>query len=64
MSARLIRAFLAMLSAERGAAANTISSYEHDLEDYLAALSAKNPARSRRMLRICAATCRTSRKRG
>jgi integrase/recombinase XerD len=41
MSARLIRAFLAMLSAERGAAANTISSYERDLEDYLAALSAK-----------------------
>lgn len=30
-----------MLSAERGAAANTISSYERDLEDYLAALAAR-----------------------
>ncbi|MGL5447978.1 MAG: site-specific tyrosine recombinase XerD [Rhabdaerophilum sp.] len=41
MSARLIRAFLAMLSAERGAAQNTISSYERDLQDYLAALAAR-----------------------
>lgn len=41
MSTRLIRAFLAMLSAERGAAANTISSYERDLEDYGAALGAR-----------------------
>jgi integrase/recombinase XerD len=41
MSVRLIRAFLAMLSAERGAAANTITSYERDLEDYCAGLAAR-----------------------
>ncbi|MBN8533699.1 MAG: site-specific tyrosine recombinase XerD [Rhizobiales bacterium] len=41
MSSRLIRAFLAMLSSERGAAANTIAGYERDLEDYLAALAAR-----------------------
>lgn len=41
MSHRLVRAFLAMLSAERGAAGNTISSYERDLEDYFVALSAR-----------------------
>lgn len=41
MSHRLIRAFLAMLSSERGAARNTISSYERDLDDYLSALSAR-----------------------
>jgi integrase/recombinase XerD len=30
-----------MLAAERGAAQNTISSYEHDLEDYTSALAAR-----------------------
>lgn len=41
MASRPIRAFLAMLSAERGAAANTIASYERDLEDYTSALAAR-----------------------
>lgn len=33
-----IRAFLAMLAAERGAAANTVQAYERDLDDYQNAL--------------------------
>ncbi len=34
-----IEAFLEMMSAERGAAANTLASYQRDLEDYAAFLS-------------------------
>ncbi len=41
MASRPIRAFLAMLAAERGAAQNTIASYERDLEDYTSALAAR-----------------------
>jgi len=41
MSAHLVDAFLEMMSAERGAAANTIAAYTRDLEDYCAALSSK-----------------------
>jgi integrase/recombinase XerD len=37
----LIEAFLEMMSAERGAAANTLLSYRRDLEDYAAFLSAR-----------------------
>lgn len=33
MSAAYVEAFLEMMSAERGAAANTLQSYERDLED-------------------------------
>ena len=33
-SARLIEAFLEMMSAERGASPNTLSSYQRDLDDY------------------------------
>lgn len=36
----LIEAFLEMMSAERGAAANTLESYRRDLEDYAGHLSA------------------------
>jgi len=39
--ARRIEAFLEMLSAERGAAANTLSSYRRDLADYTAFLTKK-----------------------
>ena len=35
----LIEAFLEMMSAERGAAENTLKSYERDLNDYIATLS-------------------------
>jgi integrase/recombinase XerD len=38
---QLIEAFLEMMSAERGAAANTIESYRHDLLDYAASLSSR-----------------------
>ncbi len=31
----LLRSFLDMLSAERGAAANTLDAYRRDLEDFL-----------------------------
>ncbi|WP_404401731.1 site-specific tyrosine recombinase XerD [Pelagibacterium halotolerans] len=37
----ILEAFLEMMSAERGAAANTIASYRRDIEDYLGALAAK-----------------------
>jgi len=37
----LIDAFLEMMSAERGAAANTIAAYRRDLTDYAAALASK-----------------------
>jgi integrase/recombinase XerD len=37
----LIEAFLEMMSAERGAAANTLSSYERDLTDYGAFLATR-----------------------
>lgn len=36
---RLIRDYLDMLAAERGAAANTLAAYRRDLSDYLAALA-------------------------
>lgn len=39
--AHLAEAFLEMMSAERGAAANTIESYRRDLSDYYAFLSAR-----------------------
>ena len=39
--AGLIERFLEMMSAERGAAANTLAAYERDLEAYAAFLSAK-----------------------
>jgi integrase/recombinase XerD len=35
VSERYLRAFLAMLAAERGAAANTLDAYQRDLADYL-----------------------------
>jgi integrase/recombinase XerD len=41
MARPLLRAFLAMLAAERGAAQNTIESYTRDLEDYGAFLAAR-----------------------
>ncbi len=41
MSARLIDAFLEMMSAERGAAKNTIEAYRRDLEDYAGFLAGK-----------------------
>ncbi|MCD7061262.1 site-specific tyrosine recombinase XerD [Pelagibacterium xiamenense] len=37
----LLDAFLEMMSAERGAAANTIASYRRDLDDYLDALAGR-----------------------
>jgi integrase/recombinase XerD len=40
-ASRRIEAFLEMLSAERGAAANTLSSYRRDLVDYAAFLTKK-----------------------
>ncbi len=39
--AHLVEAFLEMMSAERGAAKNTIAAYHRDLGDYVAFLSAK-----------------------
>jgi integrase/recombinase XerD len=39
---RLIERFLEMMSAERGAARNTLAAYERDLSDYAAFLKAKN----------------------
>jgi integrase/recombinase XerD len=39
--AHLIEAFLEMMSAERGAAANTIAAYRRDLSDYLGFLAGK-----------------------
>jgi integrase/recombinase XerD len=39
-----LRAFLAMLAAERGAAKNTLESYTRDLEDYAGFLAGKNLA--------------------
>jgi integrase/recombinase XerD len=39
---RLIERFLEMMSAERGAARNTLAAYERDLSDYAAFLRAKN----------------------
>src|SRR5690606_23744366 len=39
--AHLVDAFLEMMSAERGAARNTIEAYRRDLEDYTAFLAAK-----------------------
>ena len=41
MSGRLIDAFLEMMSAERGAARNTIEAYRRDLEDYAGFLAGK-----------------------
>ncbi|MCA1951481.1 MAG: tyrosine recombinase [Hyphomicrobiales bacterium] len=38
---RLIRAFLALVAAERGAARNTLDAYRRDLEDYAGYLAAK-----------------------
>src|SRR5688572_15859707 len=38
--AHLIEAFLEMMSAERGAAANTIAGYQRDLDDFSAFLAA------------------------
>lgn len=43
----LVEAFLEMLSAERGAAANTLSAYRGDLTDYAAFLGARGTAPSR-----------------
>jgi integrase/recombinase XerD len=40
-STRFVSLFLDMLAAERGAAANTLSAYRRDLEDYAAFLAAK-----------------------
>lgn len=44
MPGRRLRAFLAMLAAERGAARNTIESYTRDLEDYGAFLGGRGIA--------------------
>ena len=41
MSGRLIESFLEMMSAERGAAKNTIEAYRRDLEDYSGFLAGK-----------------------
>ena len=41
---RLIGRFLEMMSAERGAAANSVSAYRRDLEDYLGFLSGRGVA--------------------
>lgn len=41
MSARFLRAFLAMLAAERGAAKNTLDAYRRDLDDYIERLAAE-----------------------
>ena len=41
MSAHLIDAFLEMMSAERGAAKNTIEAYRRDLDDYAGSLAGK-----------------------
>ncbi|MFL4975670.1 MAG: site-specific integrase, partial [Microvirga sp.] len=38
---RFVALFLDMLAAERGAAANTLSAYRRDLEDYAAFLAAR-----------------------
>ena len=38
---RFVALFLDMLAAERGAAANTLSAYRRDLDDYAAFLAAK-----------------------
>lgn len=45
--AHLVDAFLEMMSAERGAAANTIEAYRRDLDDYLGFLTAKRSAPTR-----------------
>lgn len=45
--AHLAEAFLEMMSAERGAAANTIEAYRRDLDDYLGFLSAKKSVPTR-----------------
>jgi integrase/recombinase XerD len=45
--AALIEGFLEMMSAERGAAANTLSSYRRDLGDYAGFLSARGTAPDR-----------------
>jgi len=42
--ARLIETFLEMMSAERGASANTLAAYRRDLEDYAASLSRRGVA--------------------
>jgi integrase/recombinase XerD len=44
MGGRQIEAFLEMLSAERGAAANTIEAYRHDLADFAAFLQRRATA--------------------
>lgn len=44
MQNRSLRAFLAMLAAERGAAQNTLEGYGRDLEDYLAFLAVRGRA--------------------
>src|SRR5690606_37549365 len=41
MSAHLVGAFLEMMSAERGAAANTIAAYRRDLTDYAGFVASK-----------------------
>ena len=41
MSAGSTAAFLAMLSAERGSAKNSLLAYERDIEDYLAFLESR-----------------------
>ena len=42
MDARLISRFLEMMSAERGAAANSLTAYARDLRSYLEFLTAKD----------------------
>ena len=42
--ARLIEAFLEMMSAERGAGANTLAAYRRDLDDYAEALAGRGVA--------------------
>ena len=45
-AAALIESFLDMMSAERGASANTIAAYRRDLMDFGAAVDAKRAARN------------------
>lgn len=44
MSARALRAFLAMAAAEKGAAKNTLDAYRRDLDDYMGQLAAQGSA--------------------
>ena len=48
-SAHLIESFLDMMSAERGAGANTLAAYRRDLLGFAESLKGPDPARAGRM---------------